>query len=130
MTDHGGAGQGIGTSSLRHDIDKEDIPPSSRTIRGRDEIVSYIVSDCREFVQKEYKNLRHKVVAIFHGQLCQKHGLPATPKSYEYFVNNKMDVLENEKIKLLWDFPTQTEMKIDHNKRDLVLLGKKEKLAI
>ena len=38
-----------------------------------------------------------------------------------------MSVLENEKVKLLWDFSIQTEIKIDHNKPDIVLLDKKEK---
>ena len=59
--------------------------------------------------------------------MCQTYGFPSTAKSYEHFVDKEMAVLENEKVKLLWDFSIQTEIKIDHNKPDLVLLDKKEK---
>ena len=38
-----------------------------------------------------------------------------------------MAVLENENVKLLWDSSIRTEIKIDHNKHDLVLLDKKGK---
>ena len=40
-----------------------------------------------------------------------------------------MTVIENEEIKLLWDFCIQTEMKIKHNKPDLVLLYKKARIC-
>ena len=46
---------------------------------------------------------------------------------YEHIVQKEMRVLENEKIKLLWDFPIQTEVKIDHNRPDIILLEKSEK---
>ena len=59
--------------------------------------------------------------------MCQKYGFPTAAKSYEHFVDKEMSVLENEKVKLLWDFSIQTEIKIDHNKPDIVLLDKKEK---
>ena len=59
--------------------------------------------------------------------MCQTYGFPTTAKSYELFVDKEMAVLENEKVKLLWDFSIQTEIKIDHKKPDLVLLDKKEK---
>ena len=36
-----------------------------------------------------------------------------------------MAVLENEEVKLLWVFSIETEIEIDHNKLDLILLDKK-----
>jgi nitrogenase molybdenum-iron protein alpha/beta subunit len=35
--------------------------------------------------------------------------------------------LENDEVKILWDFTIQTEKKLDYNKPDLVILNKKEK---
>ena len=46
---------------------------------------------------------------------------------YEHVVQKEMRVLENERIKILWDFPIQTEAKIDHNRPDIVLVEKSEK---
>ena len=40
-----------------------------------------------------------------------------------------MRVLENYKFKILWDFSVQTETKMDHNKPDLILLEKREKIC-
>ena len=120
--------QAIRTNLIRHNIDKEDISPSCRLCGERDETVSHIVSECKELAQKDYKKARHdKVAAILHWQMCQKYGFPTAAKSYEHFVDKEMSVLENEKVKLLWDFSIQTEVKIDHNKPDIVLLDKKEK---
>ena len=78
--------------------------------------------------QNDYKKARHdEVAAILPRQMCQKYGFPTAAKSYENFVDKEMSVLENEKVKILWDFSIQTEIKIDHNKPDIVLLDKKEK---
>ena len=94
----------------------------------RDETVSHIVSEGKELAQNDYKKARHdKVAAILHWQMCQIYGFPTTGKSYEHFVDKEIVVLENEKVKLLWDFSIQTEIKIDHNKPDLVLLDKKRR---
>ena len=121
--------QAIRTNWIRHNIDKEDISPSCRLCGERDETVSHIVSECKELAQNDYKKARHdKVAAILHWQMCQTYGFPTT-KSYEHFVDKEMAVLENEKVKLLWNFSIQTEIKIDHNKPDLVLLDKKEKIC-
>ena len=77
------------------------------------------------FAQNDYKKARHdKVPAIMHWQMCQKYGFPTTAKIYEHFVDKEMAVLENDKVKLLWEFSIQTEMKLDYNKPDLVLLDR------
>ena len=41
-----------------------------------------------------------------------------------------MKVLENDEVKLLWDFSIQTEKKIEHNKPDIVILDKKQKVCL
>ena len=66
--------QAIRTNWIRHNIDKEDISPSCRSCGERDEIVSHIVSECKELAQNDYKKARHdKVAAILHWQMCQKY---------------------------------------------------------
>ena len=52
---------------------------------------------------------------------------PHTEKSYEHSIDQDKKVLENEGVKLLWDFSIQTEGKINHNKPDILLLDKKTK---
>ena len=101
--------QAIRTNWIRHNIDKEDISPLCRLCGARAETVSHTMSECIE--------------------LWQKNGFPTTAKSYEHFADKEMTVLENEEIKLLWDFSIQPEMKIEHSKPDLVLLDKKQRIC-
>ena len=85
-----------------------------------------MVSTCKELAQNDDKKSRRgKVAAILHWQVCQKYGFPTTAKSYKHFVDKEMAVLENEKVEQLWNFSIQTEIIIDYNKPDLVLLDKK-----
>ena len=62
---------------------------------------------------------------MLHCQWCNAYGFE-THEKYEKFIEMEMRVLENDSVKILWDFSIQTERKIDHNKPDLILLGKKE----
>ena len=58
--------------------------------------------------------------------MCTEYGFPHTGKSYEHSIDKDKKVLENEGVKLWWDFSIQTEAKIDHNKPDILQLDKKK----
>ena len=97
----------------------------------RDETVAHIVSECSQLAQNDYKKCRHdKIAAIIHWNYCKKFGFACAEKYYEHFVETKMKVLENDEVKLLWDFSIQTEKRIEHNKPDIVVLDKKQKLCL
>ena len=70
-----------------------------------------------------------KVAVLLHWQWCKTYGFEVHEKYYAHFVEKGMRVLENDKVKILWDFSIQTESKINHNKPDLILLEKKEKIC-
>ena len=73
-------------------------------------------------------NARHdKIAAAIHRELCKKHGFEYAEKSYNHNIDKESRVLENEEVKILWDFTIQTEKKLEYNKPDLVILAKKEK---
>ena len=96
---------------------------------GADETASHIVSECKQLAQNEYKKCRHdKIATILHWSMCREYGFPHTEKSYEHSIDKDKKVLENEGVKLLWDFSIQTEGKINHNKPDILLLDKKKSL--
>ena len=42
-------------------------------------------------------------------------------KYYEHFIEKEMRLLENDKVKIMWDVSVETEIKIDHNKPYLIL---------
>ena len=115
--------QAISTNNHRKVILKEDISPLCRVCGTSNETVSHILSECPALAQCEYKTWRHDLVAqAIHWKLCQKWGFEAGKTWYSHEPER---VLENEDCKLLWDFPIQTDKKLDHNKPDIVCVDKK-----
>lgn len=76
------------------------------------------------------RSANDKIAAIIHWSYCKKFGFACTEKYYEHFVETKMNVPENDKVKLLWGFSIQTEKRIDHNKPDILVLDKKQKMCL
>ena len=50
-------------------------------------------------------------------------------QGYQYYVSKDINVLENEKVKIRWDFCIQTEQKVEHNRPDITVIEKTEKLC-
>ena len=64
---------------------------------------------------------------IVHLELCQKFGLVGKVKWY----NHKLaSVVENDRIKILWDFNIQTDHVIQHRRPDIVVLYKTERVTL
>ena len=96
----------------------------------KEETISHIISECKQLAQKEYKLSRHdKVAAILHWDICKKNGFECGDKSYEHVVDSEKKVLENEDVKVLWDFPIQTDKKLDHNRPDITMINKRKKVC-
>ena len=61
---------------------------------------------------------------IVHWKLVRKCNFEAGDKCYEHEAES---VLENENYKILWDDSIQTDHVIEAQRRDLVLVDKKER---
>ena len=75
-----------------------------------DQNVSHIVSECNELAQKSARNsdmikLKH-CCAGSGGRLMEK---VIHEKYYEHFLEKEMGILENDTVKILWDFSKQTD---------------------
>ena len=111
--------QALRTNAIKKMIDKQDISPMCRLCGEREETISHVVAECKMLAQKQYKVWRHdKVAQVIHWKLCQRFGFPLKERWYEHVPER---VLENEEVKLLWDFPIQTDHQLDHNKPDIVI---------
>ena len=117
--------QALRTNAIKKRIDGQDISPLCRMCGEREEIIAHIVSECSKMAQKQYKEWRHdKVAQIVHWKICEKHKIERGDKWYEHKTEK---VIETDEIKLLWDFPIQTDHKLEHNKPDLVYIDKRDK---
>ena len=114
--------QALRTNYVKNRIDK--IPGSSplcRLCRTHYETTDHILNGCPKLAQTEYKCRHDKVAAALHWSLCKKYGFSHGNKWYEHWAEK---VLENDKVKLLWDFHVQSDHIIEHCRPDLLLVDK------
>ncbi|XP_067951365.1 uncharacterized protein [Watersipora subatra] len=116
--------QALRTNYRKAKIDKPTNDLKCRLCKQKDEKVSHIVSECSKIAQTEYKEGHDKVASAVHWSICKKHELPHTEKLYDHRAEA---VLENEKVKLLWDFNVQTDKVIEARRPDLILINKETK---
>ena len=119
--------QALRTNYIKKKIDKADINPICRLCYKSSETIDHIVSGCEKLAQNEYKKRHDKVAAIIHWNMCRNHNFDYSERWYEHRAEK---VLENDDIKLLWDFHIQTDHVIEHCRPDILILKKKERRAI
>ena len=119
--------QALRTNSIKCRIDKEEISPTCRMCKEKEETISHILSECKMLAQKQYKIWRHdKVAQIIHWNLCGRWGFERNGRWYDH---TPEPVLESEKVKILWDFKIQTDHKLEHNRPDIVVMNKVNKVC-
>ena len=98
-----------------------------RLWKEKDETIDHLISSCNKIAQTYYKEHHCKVPSMLHWNLCKKCHLPASEKWWE---RNDEKVLQNEDIKILWDFKIQTDKHLAHNIPDIIVVEKKQVLLI
>ena len=74
--------------------------------------------------------MRHdKVAAAIHWSLCKRFGFQES-KTCKWYEHRAEKVLENDAIKMLWDFHVQTDKNIEYCRPDILIVNKREKKAI
>ena len=91
------------------------------------ETVAHIVSGCPELAQGVYLDRHNAVASYAHWKLCCIEKLPRHNNWYDHIPEK---VVENEEVKILYDFNIMTDKKIKHRRPDLVIHKKKEKKTI
>ncbi len=116
--------QALRTNYRKAKIEKTTTCSKCRLCKDKDETVSHLISECSKIAQTEYKHRHDKVAAAVHWSICKKHDLPHTEKWYDHRAEA---VIQNDKVKLLWDFNIQTDKVIEARRPDLVLVNKETK---
>lgn len=90
------------------------------------------MTKCKKLAQKENKGWRHDQIGkCIHRRLCQNFGFDCFQHWYDH---ESKPVEESQESKLLWDFPIQTDNKIEQDRPNIlyVVIGKnsKERAAV
>ena len=113
--------QALNTNSVKKNIYGIGSTDKCRMCGKATESVTHIISQCSVLAQKEYKRRHDKVCQNIHWALCKKFGFEHAEFWYQHV---PVAVLENENVKLLWDFTIQVDRKIDHYRPDIVIFSK------
>ena len=116
--------QALRTNWIKKHIDKREVTDKCRMCGGRDESVDHLIAECEKMAQKQYKQRHDNIARIVHLELCQKFGLIGKMKWYNH---KPEDVMENDRVKILWDFNIQTDHVIQHRRPDIVIVYKNER---
>ena len=77
----------------------------------RDESITHLIAECKKLAQKEYKQRHNNIARIVRLELCQKFGFVGEVKWYDH---KPASVVENDRVKISWDFNIQTDHVIQH----------------
>ena len=119
--------QALPTRNYKVTIMKEEGSKKCRMCGERDETVMHIISECEKLAQGEYKKRHDRVASIIHWELCALHGFQRSKNWYEHKVE---PVLENDNIKILWDFNIHTDRVIEARRPDIVVVDKRNSEAV
>ena len=87
----------------------------------RDESITHFNPESQKLAQKEYKQRHDNIAKIVHLELCQKFALVG---KFKWYNHKPASVVENDRVKILWDFNIQTDHVIQHRQPDIVVLYK------
>ena len=88
----------------------------------RDETIMHILSECEKLAQGEYKKRHDRVASIIHWELCDMYGFKRNKNWYDHHAE---PVLENNDVKILWDFNIRTDRIIEARRPDIVVVDKR-----
>ena len=116
--------QALRTNSIKAKIDKVTEDSKCRLFKEKGEAIDPLISSCSKIAQIDYKERHNKVASMLHWNLRKKYYLPASAKWWEHI--NVEKVLQNEEVKILWDFRIQTDKHLAHNMPDITVVEKKQ----
>jgi hypothetical protein len=93
-------------------------------VKKKGESVGHLVSECSKLAQLEYKRRHDNVARIVHWELCRKYELE---RSAVWYLHEPQGVMENERVKVLWDIMIQCDHFIVCRRPDIVVVDKSER---
>lgn len=119
--------QALRTNYIKCKIDKTIESPLCRLCKEKGESVYHIVSECKVLAQREYKRRHDKIAQFVHWELCGKFRVERASNWYEH---RPEGVIENDEVKILWDFMIQCDRMVEYRKPDIVVVEKKERRCL
>lgn len=115
--------QALNTRAIACQIYHTTQNPMCRMCNQHSETVAHLISGCSKLAATDYTNRHNQVASLVYRAICTEYDL-------EYSKDWRVEpekVILNDSVKLLWDFSIQTDIKMPHNRPDIVLINNKNK---
>jgi hypothetical protein len=117
----------INTRNYKNICGLKSIIDKCRICGTEGETIEHIISSCTVLAQSEYKK-RHDIFAkIIHMNLAVKFNL--LKDTQPHYIYKPESCLENDNYKLYFDRTVLTDIHIQHNRPDIIILNKQQKQA-
>ena len=110
--------QALNTRAVAFEIYHTVQDPRCRMCRQHPETVAHLVSGCSKLVGTEYTQRHNHVASVVYRAISAEYDLQ---HSKDWWVEPE-SVVKNDRAKILWDFPIQTDRHMPHNRPDIVLI--------
>ena len=117
--------QAITTRYIEKNIHKTSNTDICRICNIHKETIHHIISGCPTLAPTKYLERHNNVAKYIYLATIKHHNLHSI--NIPWYTYKPQPVLENNEVKLLWDYSIQTDHKIDHNKPDILILDKMNK---
>lgn len=115
--------QALATRAIERDIYHTRTDGKCRLCKQYDETIHHVIAGCSTLAATSYTERHNQVALVIHRGICKKYGLPVPEEWYQL----PESVVENERVKVLWDFSIQTDKQVIANKPDIVIRDKETK---
>ena len=112
------------TNAIKAKVEKQNLSPLCRMCGEKDASMGQLVGECSKLAQTEYKHRHDNVAGMIHWNIAHSYGLDVSNKWYEH---KPEGVIENDHVKLLWDFNIQTSTYIQARRPDVVVVDRDKK---
>jgi len=119
--------QAVTTNYIKKHILRTENSDICRACRREKETIHHVISGCETLAPTKYLERHDNVCKYVHMLLLNEYGIhdQITP----WYQHQPKSVEENEHVKILWNFPVQTDHRLQHNKPDIIVVDKRQKYA-
>jgi hypothetical protein len=118
--------QALNTRAITAKIYHTNQDPRCRMCMTHNETVAHLVSGCSKLAGTAYMERHNNVASIVYRAVCSAYDVE-TPRDWQALPEK---VVQNNRAKVLWDFHIQTDIMVQHNQPDIVLVDKNKKTAL
>jgi hypothetical protein len=115
--------QAITTRAIAKTFHKTVDSDRCRLCGKHPETVIHILAECPTIAQTSYLERHNRIATYIHWRLMQKHGFQT---DINWHLHQPAKVMENSKIKLLWDMNIHTDNIISARRPDILVIYKEK----